>query len=127
MKSRSFTYYGVYNGINFIQLRHSEMWGWELGVDYNNDGRVKSHHWERLEGKILEQVEPTIKEHGFLLPRSIISEQEYNKALARAEVLMDAKPNTRESKELELLAIKIELWEDDKYPIDKPKEQDSLL
>jgi hypothetical protein len=122
MQIRTHIYYGIYDGVHFMQLRHSEQWGWEVGIDYNNDGHVKSHHWNRLEGKLLEQVEPAIKEHGFLLPRSIINQQEYEYALVRADKLMDAIPNSRDSKELELLAVEIERWENEHYHIDEPSQ-----
>ncbi len=118
MQLRTHTYYGLYNGVNFIHLRHSEQRGWELGVDYNNDGNA--NHWKKLESPLLEQVEPSLKEYGFVLPRPIINEQEYEHALQRASELMDAEPNTRDSKELELWAIEIERYEEEHYPIDNP-------
>lgn len=50
----------------------------------------------------------------------IKTEIEYEAALARAEALMDAAPGTPESDELELLAVLIEDYETQAYPINLP-------
>ncbi|NLE99790.1 MAG: ImmA/IrrE family metallo-endopeptidase [Anaerolineales bacterium] len=50
----------------------------------------------------------------------IKNETEYEAALARAEALMDAAPGTPESDELELLAVLIEDYEAQAYPINLP-------
>ena len=126
-----YTYYGVYKQSVFLKLRYSEVDGWQIGIDYNNDGEVKSHHWERLTGALLKQVEPAVRDHGFALPRYIASEEMYEQYLARADALMDARPDTKEMKELELLARAIQDYEDVHYPIDKPakrsEDQDTLF
>jgi len=46
------------------------------------------------------------------------SETDYERALARADKLMDAKTGTHEADELEILSILIEKYEDEHYPID---------
>ncbi|KKN57591.1 hypothetical protein LCGC14_0560750 [marine sediment metagenome] len=50
----------------------------------------------------------------------IKTEEDYQKALSRIDVLMDALPNTPEGDELELLVTLIELFEDKKYIISMP-------
>lgn len=50
----------------------------------------------------------------------IKTEEDYQKALSRIDVLMDAVPNTPEGDELELLVTLIELFEDKKYTISMP-------
>lgn len=50
----------------------------------------------------------------------IKTEEDYQKALSRIDVLMDAVPNTPEGDELELLVTLIELFEDKKYTICMP-------
>jgi len=45
---------------------------------------------------------------------------DYEAALERADELMDAKANTPEGDELEVLALVIEAYEDTHYPIDDP-------
>jgi HTH-type transcriptional regulator/antitoxin HigA len=46
------------------------------------------------------------------------SEADYNRALAQAEKLMDAKNGTDEADELEILSILIEKYENEHFPID---------
>ncbi len=50
----------------------------------------------------------------------IKTEEDYHRALARIDELMDAEPNTPEGDELELLVTLVELYEEKKYPIDMP-------
>ena len=50
----------------------------------------------------------------------IKTEGDYQRALARIDKLMNAGPNTPEGDELELLATLVELYEENKYPIDMP-------
>jgi HTH-type transcriptional regulator / antitoxin HigA len=50
----------------------------------------------------------------------IKSENDYQKALQRLEVIFDSKKGTPEGDELELLGIIIENYEDEKFPIDLP-------
>lgn len=56
----------------------------------------------------------------------IKTEKQYQEALMRIEVLMDAEPNTKESDELELLALLVEKYEDENYPLEKPDPIDVL-
>jgi HTH-type transcriptional regulator/antitoxin HigA len=50
----------------------------------------------------------------------IKTEEEYNKALKRLEVIFDAPENSPEGDEAELLGILIERYEDEHYPIEAP-------
>ena len=50
----------------------------------------------------------------------IKTENDYNQALERLEVLFDAKKGTPEGDELELLGILIEQYENTHFPIDLP-------
>jgi len=50
----------------------------------------------------------------------IKTEEDYNKALKRLEVIFDAPVITAEGDEAELLGILIEKYEDDHYPIEAP-------
>jgi len=50
----------------------------------------------------------------------IKTEEDYHKALARIDELMDAEPNTPEGDELELLVTLVEFYEEKKYPIGMP-------
>ena len=50
----------------------------------------------------------------------IKTENDYNQALERLEVLFDAKKGTQEGDELELLGILIDQYENEKFPIDLP-------
>ena len=52
--------------------------------------------------------------------KPIKTEQDYNQALERLEVIFDAKKGTKEGDELEVLGILIEKYEDDHFPIDLP-------
>ena len=50
----------------------------------------------------------------------IKTEEDYNKALKRLEVIFDAPVNTPEGDEAELVGILIEKYEDEHYSIDAP-------
>jgi HTH-type transcriptional regulator/antitoxin HigA len=50
----------------------------------------------------------------------IKNEAEYEAALTRIEGLMDADPDSPEKEELELLALLVEKYEGEHYPIDLP-------
>lgn len=52
--------------------------------------------------------------------KPIKSEQDYELALDRLEIIFDALPGTEESDELEILAILIEKYEKESFPIDLP-------
>ncbi len=48
------------------------------------------------------------------------NEKDYQKALKRLEVIFDAKRGTKEGDELEILAILIDNYENEKFPIGMP-------
>ena len=50
--------------------------------------------------------------------KPIVTEEEYNAALARLDAIFNAKKGTAESEELELLAEEIERYEDRNYSFD---------
>jgi HTH-type transcriptional regulator/antitoxin HigA len=50
----------------------------------------------------------------------IKTEVEYETTLRRVEALMDAEPGSPEEEELELLALLVEKYEGERYPIDLP-------
>ena len=52
--------------------------------------------------------------------RLIKTEEDYEKALSRIEMLMDVKLDTPEMDELELLTALVEMYEDQHYPMDIP-------
>ena len=52
--------------------------------------------------------------------KEIESEEEYQIALDRLSLLMDAEAETPEGEELVSLAVLIEKYEDEHYPIDPP-------
>ena len=52
--------------------------------------------------------------------RPIRNEADYQKALARLEVIFDAKRETEEGDELEILAMVIDNYENENFPIDMP-------
>ena len=56
-----------------------------------------------------------------VIPKIIKAEKDYEKALARINVLMDADPETPEGDELERLVTLVEAYEKVKYPINLPK------
>ena len=58
--------------------------------------------------------------------RPIKTNADYEAALARAEALMDAEPNTMEADELDVLATLIEAYEDRLFPMDLPDPVDAI-
>lgn len=52
--------------------------------------------------------------------RPIKTEEDYQLALARLEVIFNAKPGSKEGDELEILGILIDKYEKDHFPIDLP-------
>lgn len=52
--------------------------------------------------------------------RLIRTEKEYDKALERLNIIFDAKPNTKQGQEAELLALLIEEYEKINHPIEFP-------
>jgi HTH-type transcriptional regulator/antitoxin HigA len=52
--------------------------------------------------------------------KPIKTKKDYQHALDRLELLFDAKKNTKEGDELEILSILIEKYEDEHFPIDFP-------
>ncbi len=52
--------------------------------------------------------------------KPIKSEKDYLQAMQRLEVIFDAKPNTPEGDELEILSILIDEYEQSRFPIDLP-------
>ena len=52
--------------------------------------------------------------------KPIKSENDYNQALQRLEKIFDAKPETKEGDELEILGILIENYEQEHFPIELP-------
>jgi len=50
----------------------------------------------------------------------IKSEKEYDQALSRMELIFDSKPKSKEGREAELLALLIEEYEREHYPISSP-------
>ena len=55
-----------------------------------------------------------------MMNRLIKTEEEYEKALSRIELLMDARPDTDDMDELKRLTTLVEGYEDLHYPIDPP-------
>ena len=54
------------------------------------------------------------------------NESEYETALVQIESLMDAEPNSPQEKELERLAILVEAYEQESYPIAAPDPIDAI-
>lgn len=52
--------------------------------------------------------------------KPIKTEQDYDLVLERLELIFDAKPNTEEGDELEILSILIEKYEKENFPIEFP-------
>lgn len=50
----------------------------------------------------------------------IKTEEDYDKAIERLELIFDAEPGTQEGDEMELLSLLITKYEDEHYPIPKP-------
>ncbi len=57
----------------------------------------------------------------------IKTKKQYNLALQRMEEIFDSKPNSKEGKEAELLALLIEEYEDKNYKIDSPDPIQAIL
>ena len=55
-----------------------------------------------------------------IIQKIIKTEEDYNLALSRIDRLMDAKPETSEFDELELLSTLVEIYEDKHFPISIP-------
>ena len=53
-------------------------------------------------------------------PKIIKTEEQYAEALARVEILMDAKPGSAQEEELELWSLLVERYEREHFPIDIP-------
>jgi HTH-type transcriptional regulator/antitoxin HigA len=58
--------------------------------------------------------------------KPIKSEKDYEKALARIEKLMDARPNSAEGDLLEVLSTLVEAYEREHYPIPPPDPIDAI-
>ena len=58
--------------------------------------------------------------------KPINNEDDYNQALARLEVIFDAKKGTAEGNELEVLGILIEKYENEYYPMELPDPVDAI-
>ena len=56
----------------------------------------------------------------------IKTEKEYEKALSRMEEIFDSKPNSKDGKEAELLALLIDEFEKENYPIPAPDPIDAI-
>jgi HTH-type transcriptional regulator/antitoxin HigA len=59
-------------------------------------------------------------------PNSMTTEAEYEAALAEIETLMDAEPDSPQEEELECLAILVEEYEREHYPIPAPDPIEAL-
>jgi HTH-type transcriptional regulator/antitoxin HigA len=59
--------------------------------------------------------------------RLIKTETEYETVLARIETLMDAAPGSAQEEELELLALLVEKYEEERFPIDSPDPVEAIL
>jgi HTH-type transcriptional regulator/antitoxin HigA len=53
-------------------------------------------------------------------PKILKNETEYNAALKRVDLLMDAEPGTSEADDLELWSLLVEAYEARHYPVDPP-------
>ncbi len=52
--------------------------------------------------------------------KPIKNEQQYDVALDRADLIFDARPDTPEGDELEVLLLVIKAWEDEHHPVPPP-------
>jgi len=52
--------------------------------------------------------------------KPIKTEKDYQKALTRLEEIFDPRPGTSKGDELDILALLIERYEDERYPIEAP-------
>jgi HTH-type transcriptional regulator/antitoxin HigA len=55
-----------------------------------------------------------------MILKPIRNEKDYQEAMNRLELIFDAKPNSKEGDELEILGMLIEKYEQEKYPIEFP-------
>ncbi|MBP6576200.1 hypothetical protein D3C87_961670 [compost metagenome] len=55
----------------------------------------------------------------------IITEEDYNQALERLKDIFDAKPNTKDGEELEILGGLISEYEDEHFPIETTNQSNS--
>jgi len=61
-----------------------------------------------------------------MIPKVIETDRDYEKVLARINILMDADPGTPEGDELELLVTLVEMYEKIEEPIDPPGSVEAL-
>lgn len=61
-----------------------------------------------------------------MVTKLIKTEKDYDRALSRIEGLMDADPGSPEAEELELLAALVEMYEESRFPIQKPDPIDAI-
>jgi HTH-type transcriptional regulator/antitoxin HigA len=61
-----------------------------------------------------------------MINRLIKNEEDYGMALSRIELLMNAKPDTAEMDELELLTVLVEMYEERHFPIGPPDPIDAI-
>jgi len=59
--------------------------------------------------------------------KMIRTEAQYEAALERLDMLMEAEPGSPEFDELELLALLVEKYEDEQFPIDYPDPVEAIL
>ena len=52
--------------------------------------------------------------------KPVKTKKDYNMALKRLEIIFDARPGTKEGDELDILAMLIEKYEEEHFPIDAP-------
>ena len=57
----------------------------------------------------------------------IKTEDDYNNAMLRIDALMDARPDTEEGAELDVLATLVEAYERDHFPIESPDPVEAIL
>jgi HTH-type transcriptional regulator/antitoxin HigA len=75
---------------------------------------------ERLDTNFTDLHELINEEAAVMRPKVIKTESEYAAALARIDKLMDARRNTPQGEELELLSLLVHDYEEKAFPIDKP-------
>lgn len=61
-----------------------------------------------------------------MTPKIIKTEQEFRKALAHIETLMDAEPGTSRESDLELWSLLVERYEETHFPIESPDPVDAI-
>jgi HTH-type transcriptional regulator/antitoxin HigA len=61
-----------------------------------------------------------------MVTKLIKTEKDYNRALSRIEGLMDAHAGSPEAEELELLAALVEMYEDSRFPMQRPDPIDAI-